>query len=268
MGNLTYGKEFYDLQVEGSLASARLFLAHLFARWTPCSVIDIGCGRGAWLAVCKELGAKRLVGLDGLWVNQKMILDPSIEFRNADLALGTEIRGTYDLALSLEVAEHVPPEASDRFFSTLAHASDAVVFSAAFVGQPGTNHINTRPHSFWAKKFIASGYLLFDFFRQRFWDNEKVEPWYRQNTFLYVKPGHSLHAALVAHGDMPCKNIAFADCIHPWLYFLLLEQFMQGKEPAAQPANLAPLRETGRNERCPCGSGRKFKHCHGKLQRV
>ena len=27
-------------------------------------------------------------------------------------------------------------------------------------------------------------------------------------------------------------------------------------------------RKVGRNEPCPCGSGRKFKHCHGALQRV
>jgi preprotein translocase subunit SecA len=24
-------------------------------------------------------------------------------------------------------------------------------------------------------------------------------------------------------------------------------------------------RKVGRNEPCPCGSGRKFKHCHGAL---
>jgi len=23
--------------------------------------------------------------------------------------------------------------------------------------------------------------------------------------------------------------------------------------------------KVGRNELCPCGSGKKFKHCHGKL---
>ena len=40
--------------------------------------------------------------------------------------------------------------------------------------------------------------------------------------------------------------------------------------PAAAPA--APFvrgeRKVGRNEPCPCGSGRKFKHCHGALQRA
>jgi preprotein translocase subunit SecA len=24
-------------------------------------------------------------------------------------------------------------------------------------------------------------------------------------------------------------------------------------------------RKVGRNELCPCGSGKKYKHCHGKL---
>jgi preprotein translocase subunit SecA len=27
-------------------------------------------------------------------------------------------------------------------------------------------------------------------------------------------------------------------------------------------------RKVGRNEPCPCGSGRKYKHCHGALQRA
>jgi len=31
-----------------------------------------------------------------------------------------------------------------------------------------------------------------------------------------------------------------------------------------QPAvNVAP--RAGRNDPCPCGSGKKYKHCHGKL---
>jgi preprotein translocase subunit SecA len=27
----------------------------------------------------------------------------------------------------------------------------------------------------------------------------------------------------------------------------------------------APIPRVGRNEPCPCGSGKKFKQCHGKL---
>jgi len=41
---------------------------------------------------------------------------------------------------------------------------------------------------------------------------------------------------------------------------------------AAGPATAPPPlmrdgRKVGRNEPCPCGSGKKYKHCHGQLAR-
>ena len=43
----------------------------------------------------------------------------------------------------------------------------------------------------------------------------------------------------------------------------------EGKEESEQPApqKTQPIRiekKVGRNEPCPCGSGKKFKQCHGK----
>ena len=37
----------------------------------------------------------------------------------------------------------------------------------------------------------------------------------------------------------------------------------RGDAAQAQPANAGP--KVGRNEPCPCGSGKKYKHCHGRL---
>jgi preprotein translocase subunit SecA len=34
---------------------------------------------------------------------------------------------------------------------------------------------------------------------------------------------------------------------------------------ARAAAPVAAVPRVGRNEPCPCGSGKKFKHCHGKL---
>ena len=34
-------------------------------------------------------------------------------------------------------------------------------------------------------------------------------------------------------------------------------------EQVAQTENAVP--KVGRNDPCPCGSGKKYKHCHGKL---
>ena len=43
----------------------------------------------------------------------------------------------------------------------------------------------------------------------------------------------------------------------------------QGVRPVALPPPATPFvrgtRKVGRNEPCPCGSGKKFKQCHGKL---
>jgi hypothetical protein len=35
-------------------------------------------------------------------------------------------------------------------------------------------------------------------------------------------------------------------------------------EPGEGPAHINPYRHVGRNDPCPCGSGLKFKRCHGK----
>jgi preprotein translocase subunit SecA len=39
-----------------------------------------------------------------------------------------------------------------------------------------------------------------------------------------------------------------------------------GEAPPPKPAPFVrQMGKVGRNEPCPCGSGKKFKHCHGKL---
>jgi hypothetical protein len=233
MSDTIYNEEFFQKQLRGSLASARIYLGYLFAYWRPSRVIDIGCGRGAWLTACKELAVQRLVGIDGDWVNQNMMLDPEIEFRQANLAEGFDLAESYDLAMSLEVAEHLPPDTSDRFVVQLSKTSDAILFSAALLFQPGDDHINTRLHSFWATRFMAQGYLLFDLFRPEFWSDERIEPWYRQNTFLYIKPSHPLCHALLSRGHRPCKDAAFANCVHPWLYSLVLNDLFNQRSRAS-----------------------------------
>jgi preprotein translocase subunit SecA len=35
--------------------------------------------------------------------------------------------------------------------------------------------------------------------------------------------------------------------------------------PAIDPADPATWGASGRNDPCPCGSGKKYKHCHGRV---
>jgi len=37
-----------------------------------------------------------------------------------------------------------------------------------------------------------------------------------------------------------------------------------GLGAARDPQNPASWGKVGRNENCPCGSGKKYKHCHGR----
>jgi preprotein translocase subunit SecA len=47
----------------------------------------------------------------------------------------------------------------------------------------------------------------------------------------------------------------------------VMEMEPRASGPAAMPFVRA-VPKVGRNEPCPCGSGRKYKHCHGTLQQA
>jgi cyclopropane fatty-acyl-phospholipid synthase-like methyltransferase len=212
-----YGDDFYAAQVADSERSAREYVGYLLTLLQPRSVADLGCGRGAWLKVFAERGVGRVIGYDGPWNSQAKMLDPRIRFQAVDLQrpfTGERV----DLAMSLEVAEHLAPETAATFVNSLVAVSDCVMFAAAFSRQGGTNHVNEQPHSYWAKKFADAGYEAFDLFRPRFWANESVCFWYRQNTFIYAARNSSAAASLRSAGVQPVANLAFLDCVHPELF--------------------------------------------------
>jgi preprotein translocase subunit SecA len=45
-----------------------------------------------------------------------------------------------------------------------------------------------------------------------------------------------------------------------------LQEQGEAAEPTERPQTFVRgERKIGRNEPCPCGSGKKYKHCHGRL---
>jgi cyclopropane fatty-acyl-phospholipid synthase-like methyltransferase len=219
MSKPLYDDSFYSGQIDGSYRSASLYAGHLVKIADVKSVADVGCGRGTWLKAFGDRGATRLVGFDGDWNSQEKMVDQSIEFIPVDLNGPLMWRAErFDLAISLEVAEHLKPESSSNFVKNIASLSDVIVFGAAFTKQGGHDHINERAHTFWAKKFMDSGYTPYDVFRSSFWGDREVEFWYQQNTFLYVKTAHRFNQKLHDSGYKPISNIEFMNCVHPLLF--------------------------------------------------
>ncbi len=147
------------------------------------------------------------------------MVDQAIEFTGMDLNSPARVSiERFDLAMSLEVAEHLHPSAAKPFVRFLADLSDAVLFSAAYPGQGGANHVNEQKPSYWANLFGELGYLPFDLFRPVVWGSPEVQVWYRQNTFLYVRSGSKVAKPLAEAGQKPLSSFPFMDCVHPALF--------------------------------------------------
>ncbi len=223
-----YNDQFYKSLTEGSYCSAKPFVSILSSvSINPKKVVDVGCGRGPWLKAFSDSGSRELVGIDGDWVRQEDMIDKKIKFHSIDLSstvIKNPINKKFDLAMSLEVAEHLKPEQAIPFINYLTSFSDTILFSAAYSGQGGTDHFNERPHSYWAKIFITNGYLPYDLFRSKVWENQEIEVWYRQNTFLYLKSNSKYEKIFKEKGIEPISELSQMNCIHPDLYQLRVEE--------------------------------------------
>lgn len=213
---MSYRKSFYVRRQRQKEHAARLLVDHLLAHVPPVqSAVDLGCGVGIWLAELQMRGAQ-VRGFDGPWVDLDALRIGRNRFEQRDLAQPMQVNERVDLAISLEVAEHLPSSIAPIFVGNLVSLSDFVLFSAAVPGQGGTHHVNERWPSYWRELFAQRGYVLVDLFRPTFWGEGRIPYWYRQNTFLYVRRERleSLPElrALAEREAMPI------DAVHPDLY--------------------------------------------------
>lgn len=151
------------------------------------SVVDFGCGVGAWLAAIKDRGIDDIQGFDGPWVDQNLLAIPAENFKRVDLAGEIRLDRKFDLAISLEVAEHLPEKSATTFVNSITNAADFILFSAAIPLQGGTHHVNEQWQDYWAALFNKQGYATLDIIRPAIWNDEKIPYWYKQNILLFVK---------------------------------------------------------------------------------
>lgn len=170
-----------------NLESPKQIVPEIIKLLEPKSVVDVGCGIGTFLHVFKEHQVGEVLGLDGSWVDKELLNKHISEkqFKECNLEEEITLNKKYDLAISLEVAEHLSEKSAKTFVKNLVNASDKVLFSAAIPLQGGQNHINEQWLSYWEALFAEHNYILHDVIRPILWNNEKVFCWYKQNMVLF-----------------------------------------------------------------------------------
>lgn len=237
MNRKTYNSFFFDQLADGSTRSAREVVKIVKELVNPKSVIDVGCGIGTWLRVWMDSGVEHIAGLDGDYVLPEQLVIPLEYFKPMDLSspvqlvsrykltdlkTSTESSGRFDLAQSLEVAEHLPREVASALVAFLCSLAPVVLFGAAIPYQSGSEHINEQWPRYWAERFLQKGYVAIDI-RDRIWNNPSVEAWYCQNTLIYAEVEYL--QTLEKLRDLPVvspENVL--PRVHPWLWLDRNEQ--------------------------------------------
>jgi SAM-dependent methyltransferase len=234
----TYTVKWFSGHATGASTSAEVVVPLVMDLVRPGDVVDVGCGMGGWLAEFLEAGVEDVLGLDGDYVDRSMLAIPAEKFRAHDLTCPLPVERKFDLAVSLEVAEHLPAGVAEQFVNGLTQLAPAVLFSAALPGKAGNRHVNEQWPSYWAGLFKARGYILMDPIRPAVWNEPRVDWWYRQNMFLYATPQRvACDQRLMRLAD--AARTCLVDVVHPQL-------FTEVSRMASQPAMILLRRQVGR----------------------
>lgn len=202
-------------------ASPSIIVPILLRIFNIKSVVDVGCGIGNWLLEFQKHQVSDLLGIDGPHLNKSLYLLDLEQLSIKDLEKPIRLNRKFDLAISLEVAEHLSKESAENFIKSLCSLSDNIVFSAAVPNQGGQNHLNENWPSYWKSIFQRNGYHFYDVIRPAIWSNQSVRFWYRQNMFIATK--HPLKFENIT------ETLPVIDFIHPSMLELKLQEALNGE---------------------------------------
>jgi len=180
---------YFSWQGDSAERSARAVVPRVLERLRPTSVVDVGCGSGAWLKVFREHGVAEVVGVDGPYMQPESLRIRPEEFVGRDLGESFRLDREFDLAISLEAAHYIPEERGPALVESITALAPAVLFGAAVPHQPGGPGRNRQWPAWWAALFARHGFRAEDWLRPCVWEDDHVDWWYAQNTILYLRDG-------------------------------------------------------------------------------
>jgi SAM-dependent methyltransferase len=214
---VAYSAQFFKSLGRESKQSAEVMVPLLIELIRPRSVVDIGCGTGEWLATFQGAGVLDVFGIDGHWVPLDQLRIDQTLFQAADLSEPLRLKRAFDLAICLEVAEHLPARVAKDLIRGLVGLAPTILFSAAIPGQGGVGHVNEQWPEYWKEMFDAEDFVMIDCLRGKVWNNPAVQPYLAQNALLYVARDHPaangfLRQQLSEPHELPLR------LVHPRVY--------------------------------------------------
>ncbi len=210
----SYTPEYYQSFAAISNSSAEIVAGCLFDLLSPNSVIDVGCGLGHYLRAFSQKGVGTCCGIEGPWIKDAPAVIPREQFEILDLMtedLSEYNPGRFDLAISIEVAEHLPAFLGEAFVKLLCRCAPIVFFSAAIPHQGGTHHVNEQRLSYWIPLFEKENFQLLDIVRPRLWNIPSVDPCVKQNGVLFVHHDYKMRCPEGA-------SLEGLDLVHPAIF--------------------------------------------------
>ncbi len=185
-----YDSDYYEEDVEGPAArSAGTIANSILNDFKPTCIIDVGCGTGALLEALRDRGCE-VFGLEYAKAGLRRCRARRLSVAKFDLERDVlNDNRTFDVAVSMEVAEHLPETIADRYVDLLTRLSRGVVITAAQPGQGGTDHVNEQPPSYWIAKFRQHGFEHAEELSRGWRENWKaagnVAPCYHTNLMIF-----------------------------------------------------------------------------------
>lgn len=139
-----YPTDWHTEYVHQTEVSARKILSYIIKNFAIASAVEIGCGDGHWSIEAQKLGIKNILGIDGPWTDRDTLKLSAENFLERDFTQAFLLDRKFDIAICLEVAEHVTAGFAESFVDSLVAASDLQLFGAAIPLQVGAGHINEQ----------------------------------------------------------------------------------------------------------------------------